>query len=82
MALTKYDLRDDVTISNVGCTSAHGVCNTAQGNIIIYGPSADMGGTWYTVGPDDVEKVVTNHIMNGEKLTELEYQDKAVDFPN
>ena len=41
-----------------------------------------MGGTWYTVGPDDVEKVVTNHIMNGEKLTELEYQDKAVDFPN
>ena len=82
LALTKYDLRDDVTISNVGCTSAHGACNTSQGNIIIYGPSADMGGTWYTVGPDDVENVVTNHIINGEKLPELQYQDKSVDFPN
>ena len=63
-------------------TTASGFLQTRERYIIIYGPSADMGGTWYTVGPDDVEKVVTNHIMNGEKLTELEYQDKAVDFPN
>ena len=69
-----------VTVSNVGCTSQHKVCDSSQGNIIVYGPSASLGGTWYTVSPDDVEEIVTEHLVNGRIVERARNSERSVNF--
>ena len=78
--LVKHGLLEKVTVSNVGCTSQHKVCDSSQGNIIVYGPSATLGGTWYTVSPDDVEELVTEHLVNGRIVERARNKDRSVNF--
>ena len=41
--LVKHKLIEKVTISNVGCTSQHRLCESSQGTVIVYGPSHELG---------------------------------------
>lgn len=69
--LKEHDLLGKVMISNTGCTSQHRFCETEQCSVIVYGPGADKGGTWYIVTPDNVEEIVTQHLKNGQKVESL-----------
>ena len=71
--LSKHGLLDQVTINDVGCTSQHKPCESTQGAVIVYGPDAALGGTWYTAAPDDVEEIVTEHLINGRIVEPVSY---------
>ncbi len=77
-ALARHGLLQSVTICDVGCTSQHKACEEAQGSVVIYGPTGAMGGTWYNVEPDDVEEVVTEHLVNGRKVSRLVNEERSV----
>ena len=67
--LAANDLRNDVYLSSVGCTSQHGLCEMDQASVIIYG--VDNQGTWYVADIDDVETLVNEHIINGTIVSSL-----------
>ncbi len=76
--LVSHGLIEEVAITEVGCTGQHRVCDTPQANVIVYGPAAELGGTWYTASPDDVEEIITEHLRNGRLVTRLHNQERAV----
>ena len=78
--LVKHDLLDNVTISNVGCTSQHKLCDTTQGTVIVYGPDPGLGGTWYVALPDDVEEIVTEHLIGGRVVQRIRNGERDVKF--
>jgi NADP-reducing hydrogenase subunit HndC len=78
--LVSQGLMDRFTVSNVGCTSQHRLCDTSQGSIIVYGPDPALGGTWYVASPDDVEEIVTEHLVNGRVVERLHNKERAVKF--
>jgi (2Fe-2S) ferredoxin len=65
-ALSEKSLRSEVYVSSVGCTSQHGLCEMSEGSVIVY--DADNKGTWYIVGPDDVDTIVEEHIIDGNTV--------------
>jgi (2Fe-2S) ferredoxin len=78
--LVQHKLLEKVTVSNVGCTSQHRFCDGSQGNVIVYGPRAEMGGTWYTATADDVEEIITEHLINGRIVERLRNNERVVKF--
>ena len=69
--LAKHDLIGKVNISATGCTSQHRYCDQSQCSITVYGPGAEKGGTWYIVNEDNVEDIVTEHLVKGQKVNSL-----------
>ena len=67
--LAANDLRNDVYLSIVGCTSQHGLCEMDQASVIIYG--VDNQGTWYVADIKDVGTLVNEHIINGRIVSSL-----------
>ena len=67
--LAANDWRNDVYLSSVGCTIQHGLCEMDQASVIIYG--VDHQGTLYVVDGDDVETLVSEHIINGTIVSSL-----------
>ena len=76
--LVSHDLVDKVTICNVGCTSQHRLCDTGQGTVIVYGPQHKSGGTWYVASPDDVDEIITEHLINGRVVERIRNTARAV----
>lgn len=76
--ITKHKLIDKVTVSNAGCTSQHRLCSPTQGTVFIYGPGASLGGTWYVATPDDVEEIITTHLMGGKVVERLVNKERSV----
>ena len=76
--LVKHDLVEKVTINDVGCTSQHRQCEMSEGTLIVYGPNANLGGTWYIALPDDVEEIITEHLINGRVVERLRNPERAV----
>lgn len=69
--LKEHGLLGKVMISNTGCTSQHRFCESEQCSITVYGPGTETGGTWYKVTPDEVEEIITEHIIKGQKVERL-----------
>ena len=69
--LREHGLLGKVMISNTGCTSQHRFCESEQCSVIVYGPGADKGGTWYIVTPDNVEEIIGQHLEKGQKVESL-----------
>ena len=78
--LVSHGLIDKVTVNNVGCTSQHKICDTRDTTVIVYGPSAALGGTWYKASADDVEEIITEHVENGRIVNRLENPERSVSF--
>jgi (2Fe-2S) ferredoxin len=76
--LVSHGLVEKVTVNNVGCTSQHAQCSPGQGSITVYGPGADIGGTWYVASPDDVEEIITEHLENGRSVDRLRNGGRSV----
>ena len=69
--LAEHGLIGKVNVSATGCTSQHRYCESGQCSITVYGPGAKNGGTWYIVTPENVEKIVTEHLVKGETVESL-----------
>ena len=67
--LSKHGLRSNVYVSSVGCTSQHRLCDMEQCSMIVYGPGNE--GTWYVTNPDDVERIVEEHLIGGNVVQDL-----------
>ena len=78
--LVEHDLIDKVTICNVGCTSQHRQCDTPQCSVTVYGPDPALGGTWYVASPDDVEEIITEHLINGRVVERIRNKERSVKF--
>ncbi len=78
--LARRKLLDKVTICDVGCTSQHRQCEKDQASAIVYGPSPELGGTWYIASPDDVEEIITEHVVNGRVVDRLRNSQRSVKF--
>ena len=76
--LVKHGLIQTVGVSNVGCTSQHRLCDVSGGSITVFGPKAEMGGVWYVATPDDVEEIVTEHLIGGRIVDRLLNRDRSV----
>ena len=76
--LVEKGLIEKVTINNVGCTSQHRLCDLPQATVIVYGPDAALGGTWYQASPDDVEEIITEHLMNGRVVERIHNTARSV----
>jgi NADH-quinone oxidoreductase subunit F len=76
--LVRHRLQDRVTICDVGCTGQHRACDTTQGSITVYGPASSQGGVWYIVSPDDVEEIITEHLINGRVVERLRNEERSV----
>jgi predicted metal-binding protein len=76
--LVKHELIEKVTINDVGCTSQHRACATDQGTVIVYGPGAASGGTWYIASTDDVDEIITEHLIKGQIVDRLQNKERAV----
>ena len=74
--LVEHNLLETVTVSNIGCTSQHGRCGVSQASVTVYGPGAV--GTWYVATPDDVEEIVTEHLVNGRVVERLRNESRSV----
>ena len=78
--LVQHNQQERVTVSNVGCTSQHALCDSTQGNVIVYGPDPALGGTWYAASPDDVEEIITEHLINGRVVGRIVNDQRSVKF--
>ena len=67
--LSKHGLRSNVYVSSVGCTSQHRLCDMEQCSMIVYGPGNE--GTWYVTNPDDVERIVEEHLIGRNVVQDL-----------
>ena len=76
--LVEHNLLETVTVSNIGCTSQHGSCDVSQASVTVYGPGAALGGTWYVATPDDMEEIVTEHLVNGRIVERLKNPGRSV----
>ncbi len=79
-ALVDHGLLQKVTVSGVGCTSQHGLCDQSQCTVIVYGPKQELGGTWYVASPDNVDEIITEHLINGRVVDKLVNKERNVDF--
>ncbi len=65
--LEKYGLTEEVKIVQTGC---FGLC--AMGPVVIIHPD----GTFYSrVNPEDIEEIVSEHLLKGRVVTRLEYKE-------
>jgi (2Fe-2S) ferredoxin len=78
--LVKHGLLQTVAVNNVGCTSQHKYCPPSKGSVTVIGPKAEMGGVWYVATPDDVEEIITEHLIGGRVVERLVNHDRAVKF--
>ena len=78
--LVKHGLLGTVSVDDVGCTTQHRRCSPAQGSVTVFGPSADLGGVWYTASPDDVEEIITEHLIGGRPVERLRNPERSVAF--
>ncbi len=78
--LVQHKLLEKVSVNNVGCTSQHKFCDGSQGNVIVFGPGHALGGTWYTASPDDVEEIISEHLVNGRVVERIRNTERAVKF--
>ncbi len=78
--IVQHKLLSTVSVNNVGCTSQHKFCDGSQGNVIVFGPSQALGGTWYAASPDDVEEIITEHLINGRVVERIRNAERAVKF--
>lgn len=76
--LVAHDLIDKVTVNNVGCTSQHRICGEPDATVIVYGPTAELGGTWYQTSADDVEEIISEHLENGRVVGRLRNEERSV----
>ena len=58
----------------------HKLCDTTQGTVIVYGPDPGLGGTWYVALPDDVEEIVTEHLIGGRVVQRIRNGERDVKF--
>lgn len=78
--LVEHGLLSTVSVNNLGCTSQHGFCAIQEGSVTVFGPSAEMGGVWYVITPDDVEEIITEHLIGGRIVDRLVNKERAVKF--
>ena len=72
-AIEANGLQDEVKVVQTGC---FGLC--ALGPVVIVHPD----GTFYSrVEPDDVEEIVTEHLLKGRVVDRLVYNDTGADAP-
>ncbi len=65
--LEKYGLTEEVKLVQTGC---FGLC--AMGPVVIIHPD----GTFYSrVNPEDIEEIVSEHLLKGRVVTRLEYKE-------
>ena len=76
--LAAHGLMNKVAINDVGCTSQHSACETSQAIAVVYGLDPALGGVWYVASPDDVEEIVTEHLVNGRVVERLRHKERAV----
>ena len=78
--IVEHGLISTVSVNGVGCTSQHGLCAQEEGSITVIGPKAEMGATWYRITPDDVDEIITEHLIGGRIVERLLNKDRAVKF--
>lgn len=78
--LVEHGLISDVSVNGVGCTSQHSLCSVQEGSVTVFGPDPGSGGVWYVATPDDVEEIVTEHLVNGRVVERLVNTERAVKF--
>ena len=78
--LVQHKLIEKVSVNNVGCTSQHRFCDGSQGNVIVFGPGHGLGGTWYTASSEDVEEIITEHLINGRIVERIRNTERVVKF--
>ena len=78
--LVSHKLLDKVMVTNAGCTSQHRLCDSNQGVVIVYGPDRALGGTWYIATPEDIEEIITEHIVNGRIVERMRNNELAVNL--
>ena len=78
--LVKHDLISTVSVNNLGCTSQHGRCSPGEGSVTVFGPTAELGGVWYVATPDDVEEIITEHLIAGRPVERLRNPERAIKF--
>ncbi|MCL0028541.1 (2Fe-2S) ferredoxin domain-containing protein [Dehalococcoidia bacterium] len=78
--LVKHGLLESVSVGDVGCTSQHSRCSQEQGSVTVFGPTADLGGVWYTASPDDVEEIITEHLIGGRLVERLRNPERSITF--
>ena len=73
-ALEKYDLSEEIKLVRTGC---FGLC--ALGPVVIIYPD----GTFYSrVSPDDVDEIVSEHLLKGRRVERLVYDDHGAVKPD
>jgi len=78
--LVKHGLTATVSVNNLGCTSQHGLCSPGQGSVTVIGPTAELGGVWYVAAPDDVEEIITEHLIGGRPVERLRNTERSIKF--
>lgn len=78
--LVEHGLISTVSVNGLGCTSQHGLCSLQDGSVTVFGPNAEMGGVWYVMTPDDVNEVITEHLIGGRVVERLVNKERAVKF--
>ena len=44
------------------------------------GPTAELGGVWYVAAPDDVEEIITEHLIGGRPVERLRNTERSIKF--
>ncbi len=78
--LVEHGLISTVSVNNLGCTSQHKLCSPGQGSVTVFGPKAELGGVWYVATPDDVEEIITEHLIGGRPVERLLNTERSVNF--
>ena len=78
--LVEHGLISSVSVNNLGCTSQHGRCSASQGSVTVFGPTAEVGGVWYVATPDDVEEIITEHLIGGRPVERLRNPERSITF--
>ena len=78
--IVEHGLISTAAVNGVGCTSQHGLCAQEECSVIVIGPKAEMGATWYVITPDDVDEIITEHLIGGRVVERLVNKERAIKF--
>ena len=78
--LVEHGLISTVSVNNLGCTSQHKFCSPGQGSVTVFGPKSGLGGVWYVASPDDVEEIITEHLIGGRPVERLRNAERSIKF--